>query len=88
MALECLSGSRARYPTYVELTYEKGDIVAIDGEPLKAHEVLEKLNKLGGDNGIGRLDIVENRYVGMKSRGCYETPGARSCYAPTAPLSH
>ncbi|HAV43791.1 MAG TPA: argininosuccinate synthase, partial [Halomonas sp.] len=41
----------------------------------KAHEVLEKLNKLGGDNGIGRLDIVENRYVGMKSRGCYETPG-------------
>ena len=62
-------------PTYVELTYEKGDIVAIDGEPLKAHEVLEKLNKLGGDNGIGRLDIVENRYVGMKSRGCYETPG-------------
>ena len=62
-------------PTYVELTYEKGDIVAIDGEALKAHEVLEKLNKLGGDNGIGRLDIVENRYVGMKSRGCYETPG-------------
>ncbi len=62
-------------PTYVELTYDKGDIVAIDGEPLKAHEVLEKLNQLGGDNGIGRLDIVENRYVGMKSRGCYETPG-------------
>ena len=55
-------------PTYVELTYEKGDIVAIDGEPLKAHEVLEKLNKLGGDNGIGRLDIVENRYVGMKTQ--------------------
>jgi argininosuccinate synthase len=42
---------------------------------MKPHEVLEKLNKLGGDNGIGRLDIVENRYVGMKSRGCYETPG-------------
>ncbi|MCP5014047.1 MAG: argininosuccinate synthase [Ketobacter sp.] len=62
-------------PTYIELTYEKGDIVAIDGEPLKAHEVLEKLNKLGGANGIGRLDIVENRYVGMKSRGAYETPG-------------
>ena len=62
-------------PTYVELTFEKGDIVAIDGEALKPHEVLEKLNKLGGDNGIGRLDIVENRYVGMKSRGCYETPG-------------
>ncbi|MBA57351.1 MAG: argininosuccinate synthase [Pseudomonadales bacterium] len=62
-------------PTYIELTYEKGDIVAIDGEPLAAHAVLEKLNKLGGANGIGRLDIVENRYVGMKSRGAYETPG-------------
>lgn len=62
-------------PTYVELTYEKGDIVAIDGERLRPHEILAKLNKLGGDNGIGRLDIVENRYVGMKSRGAYETPG-------------
>jgi len=62
-------------PTYIELTYEKGDIVAIDGEALKPHEVLEKLNKLGGANGIGRLDIVENRYVGMKARGAYETPG-------------
>ncbi|WP_404418598.1 argininosuccinate synthase [Marinospirillum sp.] len=62
-------------PTYIELTYEKGDIVAIDDERLKPHEVLEKLNKVGGANGIGRLDIVENRYVGMKSRGAYETPG-------------
>jgi argininosuccinate synthase len=62
-------------PTYIELTYEKGDIVAIDGVRLRAHEVLAKLNKLGGDNGVGRLDIVENRYVGMKSRGAYETPG-------------
>jgi len=62
-------------PTYLELTYEKGDIVAIDDERLKPHEVLEKLNKIGGANGIGRLDIVENRYVGMKSRGAYETPG-------------
>ncbi|NPU93768.1 MAG: argininosuccinate synthase [Gammaproteobacteria bacterium] len=62
-------------PTYIELTYEKGDVVAIDGIRLKAHEVLAKLNKLGGDNGVGRLDIVENRYVGMKSRGAYETPG-------------
>ncbi|WP_339614766.1 argininosuccinate synthase [uncultured Gilvimarinus sp.] len=62
-------------PTYVDLTFEKGDIVAIDGERLSPATVLEKLNKLGGDNGIGRLDIVENRYVGMKSRGCYETPG-------------
>ena len=50
-------------------------IVAIDGQAMKAHEVLAHLNKVGGDNGIGRIDIVENRYVGMKSRGCYETPG-------------
>lgn len=62
-------------PTYIELSYENGDIVAIDGEALSPATVLERLNKLGGDNGIGRLDIVENRYVGMKSRGCYETPG-------------
>jgi len=62
-------------PTYVELTYEKGDIVAIDGVKMTPATVLETLNKLGGDNGVGRLDIVENRYVGMKSRGCYETPG-------------
>ncbi len=62
-------------PTYVELTYRRGDIVEIDGVALTPAEVLETLNRLAGDNGIGRLDIVENRYVGMKSRGCYETPG-------------
>lgn len=62
-------------PTYIELSYEKGDIVSIDGIPMSPAEVLTHLNKVGGDNGIGRLDIVENRYVGMKSRGCYETPG-------------
>jgi argininosuccinate synthase len=62
-------------PTYVELTYERGDIVAVDGERLTPAQVLAKLNRLGGENGVGRLDIVENRYVGMKSRGCYETPG-------------
>jgi len=62
-------------PTYITLQYEKGDPVAIDGERLSPAALLEKLNKLGGANGIGRLDIVENRYVGMKSRGCYETPG-------------
>lgn len=61
--------------TYIELSYVKGDIVAIDGKAMAPATVLETLNKLGGDNGIGRLDIVENRYVGMKSRGCYETPG-------------
>ncbi len=59
---------------YLELEYKKGDIVAIDGEALKPYEVMIKLNELGGKHGIGRLDIVENRYVGMKSRGCYETP--------------
>ena len=62
-------------PTYMELTYRGGDIVAIDGQIMSPATVLAYLNKVGGDNGIGRLDIVENRYVGMKSRGCYETPG-------------
>ncbi len=62
-------------PTYIELTYRKGDIVAIDGKDMTPAEVLTELNRVGGINGIGRLDIVENRYVGMKSRGCYETPG-------------
>lgn len=62
-------------PLYLELRYEKGDIVAIDGEAMSPATVLEYLNKVGGENGVGRLDIVENRYVGMKSRGCYETPG-------------
>jgi len=61
-------------PAYLVLSYEKGDIVAIDGKAMSASEVMEYLNKVGGDNGIGRDDIVENRYVGMKSRGCYETP--------------
>ncbi|KAF0812537.1 Argininosuccinate synthase [Andreprevotia sp. IGB-42] len=60
---------------YVDLEYENGDVVAINGVRLRAHEVLAKLNELGGKHGIGRLDLVENRYVGMKSRGCYETPG-------------
>ncbi|MBV1876142.1 MAG: argininosuccinate synthase [Pseudomonadales bacterium] len=62
-------------PTYMELTYQQGDIVAIDGKRLSPANVLTYLNKVGGDNGIGRVDIVENRYVGMKARGCYETPG-------------
>ncbi|TGG91135.1 argininosuccinate synthase [Natronospirillum operosum] len=62
-------------PEYIELTYEKGDIVAIDGKKMTPAEVLTYLNEVGGKHGIGRLDIVENRYVGMKSRGCYETPG-------------
>jgi argininosuccinate synthase len=61
-------------PTYVELTYEKGDIVAVDGQAMTPSETMEFLNRVGGEHGIGRDDIVENRYVGMKSRGCYETP--------------
>jgi len=60
---------------YLELTYQGGDVVAIDGETLSPATILARLNQIGGANGIGRLDIVENRYVGMKSRGCYETPG-------------
>ena len=62
-------------PEYVELTYRRGDIVAVNGSRMTPAQVLTRLNLLGGKHGIGRLDIVENRYVGMKSRGCYETPG-------------
>jgi argininosuccinate synthase len=62
-------------PIYIEIGFHQGDPVSIDGEALSAAQLLLKLNQLGGANGIGRADIVENRYVGMKSRGCYETPG-------------
>jgi argininosuccinate synthase len=62
-------------PEEIELTFAKGDLVAINGKKMKAHALLTELNRLGGKHGIGRLDLVENRYVGMKSRGCYETPG-------------
>ncbi len=62
-------------PTTIELTYRRGDIIAVNGKPMSPAMVLATLNKLGGMNGIGRADIVENRYVGMKSRGAYETPG-------------
>jgi argininosuccinate synthase len=62
-------------PTYIELTYKQGDVVAINGKAMSPATVLATLNKAGGANGIGRADIVENRYVGMKSRGAYETPG-------------
>ena len=61
-------------PSYVEITFEQGDAVAVDGRSHSPGQIMETLNKLGGENGIGRSDIVENRYVGMKSRGCYETP--------------
>ncbi|MEP7275063.1 MAG: argininosuccinate synthase [Betaproteobacteria bacterium] len=62
-------------PQVVELGYKQGDIVAVDGRKLTPAKVLAKLNEIGGRHGVGRLDMVENRYVGMKSRGCYETPG-------------
>src|SRR4029078_8917919 len=61
--------------TVITIDFEKGDAVAIDGEKLSPAALLTKLNQLGHDNGIGRLDLVENRFVGMKSRGVYETPG-------------
>lgn len=60
---------------YLDLEFERGDLVSINGTRMPAHELLATLNKIGGKHGIGRLDLVENRYVGMKSRGCYETPG-------------
>jgi argininosuccinate synthase len=59
----------------ITIEFQQGDPVRLNGEALKAHEILHQLNLLGGKNGVGRLDLVENRYVGMKSRGCYETPG-------------
>jgi len=62
-------------PQYVDLAYRHGDIVAVNGRKLSPAKVLAALNQLGGRHGVGRLDVVENRYVGMKSRGCYETPG-------------
>ncbi len=62
-------------PTYIEITFEKGDPVALDGTPLTPAEMLTALNEIGAENGVGRVDLVENRFVGMKSRGVYETPG-------------
>ncbi len=62
-------------PEYIELRYRTGDIVAINGVEMTPAQVLAELNRIGGSHGIGRIDIVENRFVGMKSRGCYETPG-------------
>ena len=67
-------------PTYVTIDFEQGWPVAVDGEKMKASDIIRKLNKLGGDNGIGLLDIVENRMTGMKDRGVYETPGGAILY--------
>ena len=68
-------------PTYVEIDFEQGIPVAIDGEKLPPVDLLKKLNKLGSENGIGTIDIIENRLVGMKSRGVYETPGGTILFA-------
>ena len=68
-------------PTYVSIDFEKGVPVAVDGEKMKVSDIIRKLNKLGGENGIGIIDIVENRLVGMKDRGIYETPGGTILYA-------
>jgi argininosuccinate synthase len=67
-------------PTYIEIEFEQGNPVAIDGEKMSPATLFERLNFLGGENGIGRVDLVENRYVGMKSRGVYETPGGTVLY--------
>jgi len=67
-------------PTYVTISFEAGAPVAVDGEKMKASKIIEKLNKLGGENGIGIIDIVENRLIGMKDRGVYETPGGTILY--------
>ncbi|HET9528605.1 MAG TPA: hypothetical protein VFO99_20760, partial [Pyrinomonadaceae bacterium] len=66
---------------YVEISFDKGEPVAIDGRKLDPVALLETLNKLGGTHGIGRVDLVENRFVGMKSRGVYETPGVTILHA-------
>ncbi len=68
-------------PVYVELDYEAGNPVAVDGRRLSPAALLETVNRLGGEHGIGRVDLVENRYVGMKSRGVYETPGGTILHA-------
>ena len=68
-------------PTYVTLDFEQGRPVALDGKKMKASDIIRSLNKLGGDNGVGLLDIVENRLVGMKDRGVYETPGGSILYS-------
>ena len=68
-------------PTYVEIDFEEGTPVAVNGTRMEPEVLLAELNRLGGENGVGRIDIVENRFVGMKSRGIYETPGGTILYA-------
>jgi argininosuccinate synthase len=73
-------------PTVVEIEFEGGNPVAVDGQRLSPVALLERLNRLGGENGVGRIDLVENRYVGMKSRGVYETPGGTLLYTAHSEL--
>jgi argininosuccinate synthase len=68
-------------PRYIEIDFEDGVPVRVDGKSMKAHEMIDLLNRVAGENGIGRVDIVENRFVGMKSRGVYETPGCTVLHA-------
>ena len=77
-------GGRPQQAEYVELEFEKGNCVAVNGKKLSPADVLRALNKLGGRHGIGRVDLVENRFVGMKSRGVYETPGGTILIQPIA----
>jgi argininosuccinate synthase len=73
-------------PAYVTVGFEKGIPVSLNGKPMTGVKLIEKLNKIGGDHGVGRIDLVENRFVGMKSRGCYETPGGSIIYAAHSEL--
>ena len=75
--------SSAGHALYIEVDFERGDAIAVNGQKMLAATLLTHLNKLGHDHGIGRLDLVENRYVGMKSRGMYETPGGRFARRPS-----
>jgi argininosuccinate synthase len=75
-------------PTYVEIEFDQGTPIAVDGERLSPHDLLQKLNRIAGKNGVGRADCVENRLVGMKSRGVYETPGGTLLYAAHKELLH
>jgi argininosuccinate synthase len=79
--LSCSPEKAPDKPEFVEITYEKGDPVALDGKKMKAQALMENLNRMAGRNGIGRVDLVENRFVGMKSRGVYETPGGTVLHA-------
>ena len=75
-------------PTIIDLEFLKGDLISINGEKHSPAKLLARLNKIGGENGIGRIDIVENRFIGMKSRGVYETPGGEILLASRLSLIH